>query len=215
MSEAIERPTPRKRVQVLTIFDPYSRKSPIGEEISTSFSNWLGRWQRAVSKTTSPGAAEFSSLLSELAPLHLLSCNRSYNCRWCLIHIREILQSDESHPRHGASRANDSCHMCDISFWTKILHLHRQRRPLYRYAYIFHSVYRFLTLWVRGNKIQSWISLEISGPPPLFTHDRKGERATRFRVESVWKCLGLILSAHMTGRVRGLPKISVESVWKC
>ena len=72
-----------------------------------------------------------------------------------------------------------------------------------------------LTGRVGGNKIQSRISLEISGPPPLFTHDRKGERATRFRVESVWKCLGLILSAHMTGRVRGLPKISVESVLKC
>ena len=38
--------------------------------------------------------------------------------------------------------------ICDINFWTKILHLHRQRRPLYHYAYIFHSVYSFLTLWI-------------------------------------------------------------------
>ena len=63
-------------------------------------------------------------------------------------------------------------------------------------------------MWIRFeiykvNQIQSWISLEMSGPPPLCTHDRKGERVTKFSLESVWKSQGLLLSAHLTGRVSG------------
>ena len=42
----------------------------------------------------------------------------------------------------------------------------------------------------------------MSEPPHLCT---RHERATKFSVESVWKCQGLLLSAHMTGRVRWHP----------
>ena len=34
-------------------------------------------------------------------------------------------------------------------------------------------------------------------------HDKKGEGATKFSVESVWKCQDLLISAQMTGRVKG------------
>ena len=42
----------------------------------------------------------------------------------------------------------------------------------------------YLHMSWEGNKIQWWISLEMSGPPPPCTPHRKGERATKFSFES-------------------------------
>ena len=48
----------------------------------------------------------------------------------------------------------------------------------------------YFDLWREVNQVQSWISLEMSEPPPLCTPNRKGDRASKFSVESVWKCQG-------------------------
>ena len=64
---------------------------------------------------------------------------------------------------------------------------------------------------VKGNQIQCWISLEMSEPPLHCTHDNKGEGATKFSVESVWKWQSLLSSAHMTERVGGYTQFSLES----
>ena len=53
----------------------------------------------------------------------------------------------------------------------------------------------------------------MSEPPPLCTADRKGERASKFRVESVWKCQGLLLPPHLRARVRGQPNSVLNQIW--
>ena len=50
----------------------------------------------------------------------------------------------------------------------------------------------------------------MSEPPHICTWH---ERATKFSDESVWKCQGLLLPAHLTGRVRGQPNSVLNQIW--
>ena len=91
---------------LFTTFDPYLRKTPIGEEIYTSFRNWSDgsmesriaiALQARLARRPAPvrPRARCRTRNRSIAPLTFNSCVK------ILIHIRENLRSEESHPRQS------------------------------------------------------------------------------------------------------------------
>ena len=141
MSKAIERPTPPKSVQVFwsssAKISNRRRDIHVISELAGSMESMIVSqsglmWPEPVDLT-----ADIEQLREHFDPYSRKSPIRG--------------ESSTSEPMTVV--------ICDINFWTKILHLHRQRQPLYRYACIFHSVYRFLTLWMWLRCLEEFISL--------------------------------------------------------